>query len=193
MAENVAPAGGGRRRKTEEPTGDAAPAKATPNVATEEDAQRAFAIYKNAETTYDAFLANQRAEKTTAKSVRDKALADAVVICASRGMTKKSMRKLYELSLLDADKLQAEVKSEVWMMRAIGLPVGTQLTFFEEPFSNQDELLRKAYTKGRDAYAEKRAESDNPFHPGGGPGQEWLRGFRDAEADVVRSMGPKAH
>lgn len=194
MAENVSPAGGRRRRDSggelpdHNPADGAAPAKAASNIATEADAQRAFSIYSNAEKTYDAFLAQQRADKSGAKSIRDKALADSVVICASRGMTKKGMRAMYEKSLLDPEQLQAEVKSEVWMMRAIGLPIGTQLAFFEETFGGNDELLRKAYQKGRDAFVEKKGTGDNPFHPSGAPGQEWLRGLADAGDDVIRNM-----
>lgn len=195
MAENVS-AGGGRRRRGAEAAGETPenePPRAAANVATEEDMQRAFAVYKNAEVSYDAFLATQRAEKTAAKSIRDKALTDAVAITASRGITKKTMRKIYERSLLDADELRAEVKAEVWGMRAAGLPVGSQLAFFDDEFVGNDAALRQAYSKGRDAYVEKRSDSDNPFHPSSEPGQRWLAGFNDAQADVVRAMAPKTH
>ena len=197
MAETIS-SGRGRRRdsKGELPEHDpeaGAPPRAGQNIATEQDMQRAVSIFKSAERTYEAFLAEQRDAKNGAKAVRDKALADSVVMVASRGINKKLMRKLYERSNLESDALQAEVRAEVWAMRAAGLPVGSQLAFFEEEFTGNDQALRQAYTKGRDAYAEKRADSENPFHPSSEPGQRWLSGFADAQADVIRSMAPKAH
>ena len=195
MAENVSATGRKRRDSAGElPDNDpaTAPVKEPSNIATEEDMQRAFAIYKNAETTYDAFLATQRAAKTAAKSVRDKALTDSVVIVASRGMTKKTMRKIYERSLLEAEELIAEVKAEVWGMRAAGLPIGTQLAFFDgdNSFGNEDEMLRRAYQKGRDAAADNKNDTDNPFHPSSPPGQKWMQGLIDARGDILTA---KAH
>lgn len=171
------------------PADGAAPPRVLENMASEPDMQRAFSLYKSAERTYEAFQATQRQAKDEAKSRRDKALTDSVAIVASRGINKKIMRKLYERSNLDADELCAEIRAEVWAMRAAGLPIGTQLAFFEEPIADGDEGLRKAYMQGRDAYAEKRTQSDNPYHPSSAPGQRWLEGHMSAQTDVVHAMG----
>lgn len=188
MAETIR-AGGGPKTKAE---AERPPAREQ-NIATEEDMQRAFSIFANAERTYEAFLATQREEKQTAKATRDKALSDAVVIVASRGVTKKVLRQVYDWSKLKADELVAEIKPLTWAIRAAGLPVGTQLAFFDndDAFAGQDELLRRAYRAGRDAYVERKSDKDNPYHPSSQPGQQWLKGRSDAEADVIRGMDKK--
>ena len=175
------------------PADTAAPPRVLTNLASDPDMQRGFSIYSSAERTYEAFQAAQRAAKTTAKSVRDKALTASVAIVASRGITKKILRKIYERSLLEPDELIAEIRAEVWGMRAAGLPVGTQLAFFDEPVASGDEALRKAYVAGRAAYSEKKTDAANPWHPSSQPGQEWLRGMADAQNDVIKGMGPKAN
>lgn len=171
----------------------APPPKVVEAKATPEDMQRMFTLVKTAEATYEKHLADIREQKTGAKAIRDKAISDAADAMKTRGITKRMFTELVAMSKRKSDETVAEIKNWVWAVRAIGLPVGTQLAFFDESFAGEDEALRKAYVAGRDAHTEGKGDADNPFHPSSRPGQEWLRGLADAQADTVNGMKPKAH
>ena len=171
----------------------AAPPRVLENVATESDAQRLMPLIINAERDKEAFEATARAAKAAQKAKYDKVYTDVADALKSRGVTKRILRETYEISRRKDEENRAEFQAKLWLLRASGIEVGQQLGFFEDGFSGQDAALRQAYTKGRDAYVEKKTDADNPFHPGSEPGRQWLRGFSDAQADVIRAMGPKAN
>lgn len=167
--------------------GQPAPPKVVEAKATPEDMQRMFALVKSAESDYDKTLAEIRDLKTKAKATRDKAITDAADAMKTRGITKRMFTDLVAMSKRKADETTAEVKAWVWAVRSIGLPVGTQLGFFDEPFSGEDEALRKAEVAGYDAFSEKKDMArDNPFHPSSAPGQRWMAGFQRAMNDTIQ-------
>ena len=170
------------------PADGAAPPRVLENVASTGDMQKMFALVKQAEATYETALAAIREKKTAAKAVRDKALSDAADAMKSRGISKRLFTDLVAMSKRKEEEVVAEIKSWVWAVRAVGMPVGSQLAFFEETFNGEDEALRRAEVQGYDAFSERKSQTDNPFHPSSPPGQRWLHGFQRAMADATPGM-----
>jgi ribosome modulation factor len=189
MAESVSADSNPRRRRKDsggdlpehDPSTAPAP-KTLPNLATEADMQRFFAIVKNAERSYDSFLADQRTAKVAAKSTKDKALTDAADAMKSRGITKQIFRELYEESNRKEEEVTARMQAKLWGMRALGMSVGVQA---EMEFNGNDEALRRARQQGYDAFTDKKPDSANPYGPSSAGGQKWLEGYNQAGADML--------
>ena len=75
-----------------------------------------------------------------------------------------------------------ELREERKLARLIGLPIGHQLTFFDDTGAAPDEPEGGAYDQGRRAYVSLVKESEIPFAENLQQGQDWLRGYREAEA-----------
>ena len=136
-------------------------------------------------------MAEMRSKKTAANVSRDKAYTDAVDVLKSRGISKKILRELYEMSNRKVEDIKDEFSAKLWAMRAAGMPIAKQLSMFAEPSDTNDEALRKAYIKGRDSYTDGTDSKDNPFQPSSAPGQEWIRGWQAVQNENILSM--KAH
>ena len=165
----------------------AAPPRVLENVATESDAQRLMPLIINAERDKEAFEATARAAKAAQKAKYDKVYTDVADALKSRGVTKRILRETYEISRRKDEENRAEFQAKLWLLRASGIEVGQQLGFFEDGFSGQDEVLRRARQQGYDAFTDKKPDSANPYHPSSAPGQKWIEGYNAAGADSMRT------
>lgn len=191
MADSISAGTEGKKKRRDSagelPDND--PAASTPktlqNLATDNDAQRWMSQVIVIEREKEASEAEQRAAKAAMKSKYDKLYTDAADALKSRGITKRILRETYEVSRRKEEDNRAEFQAKLWLLRASGIDVGQQLAFFEEPFKNNDEALRRAYQFGRDAYAEGKDSKANPYNQSTEPGQRWLAGLMDAQAENV--------
>lgn len=170
-------------------TGKPPRAKVVENVALDADMLRMFNLIKITERDHEAVMAELRSQRAAANATRDKAYTDAADALKSRGVTKRILRELYDMSRRKEDDVREEFSAKVWAMRAAGMPIGTQLAMFDDGFSGQDEALRKAHIKGRNDYADNVDSKDNPFQPSSQPGQHWLRGWTDAMNENINAAG----
>jgi ribosome modulation factor len=159
--------------------------KVLQNLASDSDAQRWMSQIIVIEREKEASEAEQRSAKAAMKSKYDKVYTDAADALKSRGISKRTLREVYEISRRKEEDNRAEFQSKLWLLRASGIEVGQQLAFFDEPFKNNDEALRRAYTFGRNAYADGKDSKANPYNPSSEPGQKWLSGLMDAQAENV--------
>lgn len=151
-------------------------------LATEADLQRQLSAIKMGEADYAKKKADADSIRKTARATLDKIWADAVVILASRGMTKPILRSIFEKSLRDADEVGAAMDAEIWGMRAAGLPVGTQLKMFDD--QPQDNATQ-AYRKGRTAGLDGKSMNDSPYHANSELGQRFIHGWSDGQAILI--------
>lgn len=94
-----------------------------------------------------------------------------------------------------------DLREQRSMARLVGLASGFQYTFFDEQgnvIAKQAESTKGgAYEQGRAAYLALAKESENPFSPNLSQGQDWLKGYRDAETACKTgkeraAVGPQA-
>lgn len=152
---------------------------------TDDDMRRVFGKIEAQESKYATAKAVAREGVSTAKKRLDKTYADSAVELTSRGVTVRDLKALYADSKRDDDELTVATRARTWGARAIGLAGAEQLTFWDEPVKDQDQGLKKAKRDGRAVSARGGSVSENPHHPGSAPGQQWLEGYHEVQAENV--------
>lgn len=75
-----------------------------------------------------------------------------------------------------------DLREQRRLARLAQIPFGFQFNFFDEKDQSTDKPDGGAYEQGKRAYLALVKESENPFSPNLAQGQDWLKGFREAEA-----------
>lgn len=168
---------------------DAAPAAKViaANVATEADLRRYFVLLQAEERDYAKVRDKCRAEVKDAKAALDKLYADAADILKSRGISKRVLKSLFELSNRDEQELRDEMEATIWAMRAAGMPVGTQLTFWSTPIEDPTEAYNRAIRQGREAGLLGTSTTENPHQGHQTLGQAWLEGWHAGQEELIRA------
>jgi ribosome modulation factor len=168
---------------------DAAPATKTiaANVATEADLRRYFVLIAAEERDYAKVRDKCRAEVKDAKATLDKLYADAADILKSRGISKRVLKSLFEISNRDEQELRDEMEATIWAMRAAGIPVGTQLTFWSNPIEDPTEAYNRAIRQGREAGLQGISTTENPHQGHQTFGQAWLEGWHAGQEELIRA------
>jgi ribosome modulation factor len=157
----------------------------TANLATEADLRRWFVLIQGEERDYEKVLAKLRAERQQAKTSLDKIYADAADILKSRGVTKRVLKAMYELSKRDESEVSEEMQASVWAMRAAGLPIGTQLSFWSDGLADPADAYNKAKDRGKQAGLEGVSTADNPFNGHQLLSQAWLEGWHEGQSELL--------
>ena len=157
------------------------------NVATEADLRRYFVLLQAEERDYAKVRDKCRAEVKDAKSSLDKLYADAADILKSRGITKRVLKTLFELSNRDEQEIKDEMEAVIWGMRAAGMPVGAQLTFWSNPIEDPTESYNRAIRQGREAGLLGMSTTENPHQGHQTLGQAWLEGWHAGQEELIRA------
>jgi ribosome modulation factor len=155
------------------------------NKASEADLRRWFALVQGEERDYENTLAKLRAERQKAKTSLDKIYADAADVLKSRGITKRILKAMHELSKRDEKEVAEEMESSVWAMRAAGMAVGTQLTFWSDGLEDPADAYNKAKARGKQAGLDGISTSENPFNGHQLLSQAWLEGWHEGQSELL--------
>lgn len=155
------------------------------NKASEADLRRWFALVQGEERDYENVLAKLRAERQKAKTSLDKIYADAADVLKSRGITKRILKAMHELSKRDEKEVAEEMESSVWAMRAAGMAVGTQLTFWSDGLEDPADAYNKAKARGKQAGLDGISTSENPFNGHQLLSQAWLEGWHEGQSELM--------
>jgi ribosome modulation factor/uncharacterized protein (UPF0335 family) len=155
------------------------------NKASEADLRRWFALVQGEERDYENTLAKLRAERQKAKTSLDKIYADAADVLKSRGITKRILKAMHELSKRDEKEVAEEMESSVWAMRAAGMAVGTQLTFWSDGLEDPADAYNKAKARGKQAGLDGISTTENPFNGHQLLSQAWLEGWHEGQSELL--------
>lgn len=155
------------------------------NKASEADLRRWFALVQGEERDYENTLAKLRAERQKAKTSLDKIYADAADVLKSRGITKRILKAMHELSKRDEKEVAEEMESSVWAMRAAGMSIGTQLTFWSDGLEDPADAYNKAKARGKQAGLDGVSTPENPFNGHQLLSQAWLEGWHEGQAELL--------
>lgn len=155
------------------------------NMATEADLRRWFALIQGEERDYENTLAKLRAERQKAKTSLDKIYADAADVLKSRGITKRVLKAMHELSKRDEKEVAEEMQASVWAMRAAGLPIGTQLTFWSDGLEDPADAYNKAKDRGKKAGLDGVSTTEDPFKGHQLLSQAWLEGWHEGQSELL--------
>lgn len=155
------------------------------NKASEADLRRWFALVQGEERDYENTLAKLRAERQKAKTSLDKIYADAADVLKSRGITKRILKAMHELSKRDEKEVAEEMESSVWAMRAAGMSIGTQLTFWSDGLEDPADAYNKAKARGKQAGLDGISTSENPFNGHQLLSQAWLEGWHEGQSELL--------
>lgn len=164
------------------------PVKVMEALATERDAQHHFGQIKRAEKAKAKAYEEAASLRTEAKTDLDKVYADAADALKSRGVTKRILHAIYELSNRKQDEAVREARSENWMVRAIGLPCGQMTFLFDEPVKDAADAKAKARQAGFDASAEGKSSADNVYTGHAELNQEFLAGYHEHQAQAAQGF-----
>lgn len=159
----------------------------TANMATEVDLRRWFVLIQGEERDYEKTMAKLRSDKQQAKASLDKIYADAADLLKSRGVTKRILKAMYELSKRDEDEVKTEMSASVWAMRAAGLPIGSQLSFWEDGLADPADAYNKALGQGREAGLRGESSTDNPHNGHHLLQQAWMEGWHAGQAEIIEA------
>lgn len=79
-----------------------------------------------------------------------------------------------------------DLREQRRLARLANVPFGFQFTFFDETEQQTDSPEGGAYEQGKRAFLSLVKESECPFSPGLAQGQDWIKGYRDAETMCKR-------
>ena len=174
----------------DEPEEDEAPkAKAgktvRDNTASEADMRRWFVLIQAQERDYEKVLAEIRSKRQDSKGKLDKIYADAADAMKSRNVTKRVLKALWELSRRDDDEVASEYAASVWAMRAAGMPLGAQLSFWDERLDDPADAYNRAMSQGKTAGLQGVGTEKNPHNGHQLLSQAWMEGWHSGQGELV--------
>lgn len=155
------------------------------NLASDADLRRWFVLVQNEERDYEKTGAKLRAERQQAKAKLDKIYADAADVLKSRGVTKRILKAMYELSKREEKEVSEEMSASIWAMRAAGMPIGKQLSFWEDGVEDPADAYNKVLAQGRQAGLEGKNSNENPHKGHQLFGQAWMEGYHQGQSELL--------
>lgn len=142
-----------------------------------------------AEDRYNKKKATAKADVATAKTEMDDTFTTAAVTTMSRSISLRTLKKLVARERQRAKsegeaEVTAEVKGELWGMKALRYEVGEQLNMFDTP-ADKEKALKRAFEFGVSVAVRSGgvAEVNERYNAGSDFGQEALRGYHKGTED----------
>lgn len=97
----------------------------------------------------------------------------------AQGVTLSDFDVMYDIMIKGgSDEYMERLRARRDLFRTVNLPVGHQFDFLEEI---EQKSVEAAFAQGYQAFVRGDWEEDVPYEPGSPEGQEWIKGYREAQ------------